>query len=190
MLSAQKVLIHPTTVFDLSNKATQKEGNWECSLGKSGKKMNDLIISGHFQDSIFSCEETVCYTISTSKGETKEVKGLDDFSLANISKGSVVYNDALWVVHNGDLELTSTFLSVDEVTDGPSYPEGRVGACNVQINETHALVTGGLPNDTTTMFINFETQEWSPGPELNYARSGHQCGRLIIDGQNVALGKL
>ena len=168
-----------------------KEDEFSCPIGgKTGKKKDDLFLSANFQDAIFSCEETKCYRILNSNGDTKSVTGLDDFDLSDIFKGSVVYNDALWIVYNDPDELTSHFLGADEIKDGPTYPEGRVGACNVQINETHALVTGGNPNGTSTMFINFETQEWTLGPEMNHFRADHQCAKLIIDGQIVALGML
>ena len=65
--------------------------------------------------------------------------------------------------------------------------------CNIKINETTFMVTGGfnyqitqLPT-STTLFINVETGEQVVGPPLNISRFNHGCEKVLINGKPVLI---
>ncbi len=109
--------------------------------------------------------------------------------------GIVVQKDpnhsALWItggvstILTGGKLYTTEFVYPNGTTEsGPDLPRGLHGHCVVAINDTTALVIGGWldhwTKDNRTWIIDFDTNKWSSGPDLNQGRIESNCG-LIKD---------
>ena len=111
--------------------------------------------------------------------------------------GNIVINDQSFLVSGGIVHhQDGGIIKLQELVplDGniissnlasPSY----YGHCNIQINKTTILVTGGIPTwpnySAKTWFQNFETLKQEDGPKMRKTRQGHACGKLKINGDTV-----
>ena len=89
---------------------------------------------------------------------------------------------------------TTLLVSKDEVEYFIELPNKRGGHCMIKINETSALLAGGW--NTDTHFIDLQTLEWSPGPDLPTVRFEAGCSSfkhgdttvVVIAGGNIGDG--
>ena len=69
------------------------------------------------------------------------------------------------------------------------YPFLVSSHCNVWLNSTHFLLTGGNSNEdyfrTETLLINAENGEWIFGPSMKVGRHSHGCAKVLIDGKPI-----
>ena len=59
--------------------------------------------------------------------------------------------------------------------DGFELPFGMSGHCSVLINSTTVMVLGGNDGTKSTYFIDLETFQVTPGPEMQDARHSFGC---------------
>ena len=112
------------------------------------------------------------------------------------SAASIVLNNStLWVV-GGEEETdnvryisdTSEFITFEYTPIwGPSLPFSVSEHCMIQFNENAIFLIGGIQDLTTsnkTWIIDptngFKIKE---GPALNFARTNHSCGKMVIKGR-------
>ena len=208
MIAGVNLLVAPNFGIHLPHPTRWNYSDWlqrwevvpnQCRILSDGNQ-DKLVLTASIDDILYSCgggeciyldlwwwwwgyDEPMWEKVYFPEGDLKE----------DIFRGSVVYEKKLWVVNNNDDELTSDFLDVMNwiVVKGPSYPEGRHDGCNIQINETFALVTGGHATSPSTLFINLETEEWTVGPDLSVNRYKHSCETVVTTGGNtLAIGNV
>ena len=81
-------------------------------------------------------------------------------------------------------EWTSEIYTGEEWVDGPQQPIGfSAGACLVNINSTHTLLTGGQHNVSSTWLYDWTAGVWTSSGELNQGRQRHGCA--VVEGQGV-----
>ena len=118
---------------------------------------------------------------ATSMDHAKETTGMD-----------LIMDGFLVLAAGYDTAATNKFemVSLTENKAMTSLPTSVSGHCVVQALETSIIVIGGYdkakmsPNneeytDATHVF-DFETEAWTPGPELINGRSGHTCSRIKV----------
>jgi hypothetical protein len=96
---------------------------------------------------------------------------------------SVVWNSTtLWMTGSlaGSGRTKSTeFVQLTGTTPGPNLPIEVFGHCLVSLNDTTALLIGGILQDRTrskaTFFYNTDHKTWTVGPSLILGRSSHSC---------------
>ena len=166
---------------------------YNCKIA-SGRKKDQLVFTTFIGNSLYTCGGGECYGMELRfEAKWQKVKFPKNALSPVFFRGAVVYNEKIWVVNNNDDELTSDFLSPEArtVEKGPSYPVGRNDGCNIQINATTVLITGGHETDHSTLFVNLETKEWTVGPNLNYNRHKHCCALVVnTDGKTLAIGNM
>ena len=108
----------------------------------------------------------------------------------NMGSGNLVYHNRL--LSSGGFDDSQTRLKSMEligqtktlVHPGSELPKPMSNHCNVWLNSTHYLLTGGTSDSKTfrskTMIINVESGQWSYGPSLNLGRSWHGCAKILI----------
>ncbi len=110
------------------------------------------------------------------------------------------HDEYLWITggSSGNQELTDSteFLTPfdplmvkerDNPQKGPLLPETLYKHCLAKINETTAMLIGGVGcpgvqedcNKNQTYYYDIEFQTWTPGPELMANRSSHACGTVV-----------
>ena len=166
---------------------------YQCRID-SGRNKHELGLTTFFDGALYSCGGGECISMALEEdAKWKKVKFPKGALSQSFFRGAVVYNKKIWVLNNNEDELTSDFLDpvAKTVEPGPSYPVGRNGGCNIQINDTTVLVTGGHPTDPATLFLNLETKEWTVGPDLTYNRNMHVCALMVTkQGDTLAIGKM
>ncbi len=82
---------------------------------------------------------------------------------------------------------TTEFVSLDEEGSsslGPVMPHGLAGHCLLQLNDTFAILTGGLFEGQTpsggTLYYDIGGQTFSQGPKSIVPRYGHSCGTVSL----------
>jgi hypothetical protein len=83
---------------------------------------------------------------------------------------------------SGD-DLNSAEILTEEGWESniPSLPVPTVAHCMVTVNSTTVMVIGGWHNDLfsrKTFYFTIGDESWIEGPELNYKRDYHSCGRI------------
>ena len=66
----------------------------------------------------------------------------------------------------------------------PSLQVTIFSHCIVAVNSTTVMVIGGMQNQQLTgktFFFTLGEQNWTEGPELNFMRQHHSCGRIRRD---------
>ena len=127
-----------------------------------------------------------CYTLE-NRTWNKKTKGLQGRS--NMGTGNVVINGKLLLSGGSDSEynvFSSTTL-VDTSSNMPikDMPNSQSRHCNVLLNNTHIMITGGYLYDSMseTLIFDLVNEKWSPGPSMNEKRSVHGCTKMILDGK-------
>ena len=80
---------------------------------------------------------------------------------------------------------TTLLVSKTKVEYFIELPNKRAGHCMIKINETLALLAGGW--NTDTHFIDLQTLEWSPGPDLPSVRFEAGCSSFKHDDATVVV---
>ena len=91
--------------------------------------------------------------------------------------------------HGNDLKSTELITSIGS-EEGENFPVGIVYHCSFKINSTHALVTGGWQDGSTsasTWFVDLTTTTVTPGPKMTSARGGHGCATLQLGRKNFGV---
>lgn len=71
-------------------------------------------------------------------------------------------------------------------------PLNLTGHCNILINDTTLLTTGGYKGtnhvySNETYFYNIEKKLWTKGPSLNQARTYHGCMKTFVGNKTILL---
>ena len=138
------------------------------------------------------------YEISTmepSKSWHWQPAGELERFLSGLGRGSVVLNDKL-LINGGYDQIFETYLnSVSLIDTSSSEPLSNmfIGIshhCNVKLNDTHFMVTGGSYGQgqsagSETLIFNLINNEWSIGPSMTEKRSEHGCIKMLIGDRPV-----
>jgi len=77
-------------------------------------------------------------------------------------------------------------LSSKSITD---LPMGLQGHCNIMLNSSHYMVTGGIDYTNSRMsgtrIFDLNKKEWSVGPNMQRQRYSHGCVRMIVGGKPI-----
>ena len=106
--------------------------------------------------------------------------------------GNIVFNDGLLISGGNGYESTSYLYGLSTSISFKTMPMNVRNHCNIQINSTHYLLTGGFePNDVElkswTWIHDIIEDKWTLGPELSIPRTSHGCGSIEIGGSPYAL---
>ena len=91
---------------------------------------------------------------------------------------------------------SSELVSSEVIINGPDLAEQVSGHCNIKVNETVILITGGyngykISNRRNsyqkTTFLNVKTGQVVPGPKLKERRYIHRCATFQFKGKTFAL---
>ena len=115
----------------------------------------------------------------------KEVRGQPQ-------RGRVIVNNKLLLSGGKQNDFTPRIVktelaSLNDTTYYIDVPDTLVRGCNIQINDTHMLITMNYQTGLT-YFQNLITGELTDGPVMNVKqRSDHGCTKFQYKGQNMAL---
>ena len=142
-----------------------------------------------------------CYVLKDRKW-TKSSTSLHSKG-ASFGTGSVVADGKLLISggidHSmgfyNDVHLNQKYWINEDTKSSPqSMPDSVFGHCNVLINDTHYLQTGGLHNEEYvgdvlkyTFFHNIKTGQWSEGKNMRMARYEHGCSQVTIGGKQIII---
>ena len=107
--------------------------------------------------------------------------------------GNVVINDKYVLVsggivnHEGGgvIKLQELVPLNENIMSSPLNSISYYGHCNIQLNESSILMTGGHNGYEKTMFQNFDTNKEVRGPDLKIGRRLHACGKIKINGETI-----
>ena len=99
---------------------------------------------------------------------------------------------------NGSVYLNSAEMLTEEGWESkvPTLPVNIAYHCMVTVNSTTVMVIGGVQNGSIsdqpsgkTFYLTLGQESWTEGPELNYKRGFHSCGKLRRDenGQEMSV---
>ena len=124
------------------------------------------------------------------KGKQWIKNGSLDQPRSSIGTGTIVMNNELFT-NGGILDEDKSYSKSNErigltfKSKLPDLPKSRFDHCNIPINDTHYIITGGKEglgsfwengDDTTkTLIFDKNTNTFSEGPSLNQARQAHGC---------------
>ena len=91
------------------------------------------------------------------------------------------------VASTGSLTRSTLLISTKGSENGPDLPKTLLYFCNIKVNETTILITGGIGGRSKSTFQNMVTGQSVPGPRLQKPRSNHVCGAFEFKGISLAL---
>ena len=120
-----------------------------------------------------------------------------DIAAYSVGRGNVVINNKL-LISGGDGEYSigrktsNELISTTGKIDLPDLPQKLRSHCNVLLNNTHLLTTGGTKgrdcDSKKTFILNLETKIWTDGPEMLENRCQHSCPKVKVgDDQEFVL---
>ena len=140
-----------------------------------------------------------CYKLT--HGKWQKIRSLKNPIYA-LGSGHVVIRDKL-LMNGGvtsktglfkDWEFTyaSNLIGLNSNERLADLPFNLTGHCNILINDTTLLITGGYGGfdhvySNETHFYNIENQSWTKGPYLNQARTYHGCMKTFVGNKTILL---
>ena len=128
-----------------------------------------------------------CYML---KGKQWIKNGSLDQPRSSIGTGTIVMDNELFT-NGGILDEDKSYSKSNEKigltskSKLPDLPKSRFDHCNIPINDTHYIITGGKEglgsfwengdDSTKTLIFDKNTNTFSEGPSLNQARQAHGC---------------
>ena len=172
--------------------------NYKCDLPDlSGAKWNSvgglidnqgiLICGGHNGSNV---GVQSCSRIADNVSGWKSANNLRVPSYA-FGSGNIVFNDSLLISGGNGDGGTSYLYGLSTSISFKTMPMNVRHHCNIQINSTHYLLTGGYENDdeeleSRTWIHDIIEDKWTLGPELSIPRTSHGCGSIEIGGSPYA----
>ena len=136
-----------------------------------------------------------CYTL---KGQQWIKNGSLDQPRSRMGTGTIDMNNALFInggvldgSHYGNwyISKSNEKIVLNSKSKLPDLPKSRYDHCNIPINETHFIITGGIVDGryytTKTLVFDVNTKTFSQGPRLNQARKAHGCFNAKIGNRQV-----
>ena len=108
--------------------------------------------------------------------------------------GNIVINDQYVLVSGGIInhenyagisKLQELVPLNGNIISSPLSSISYYSHCNIQLNESSILMTGGHDAYEKTMFQNFDTNKEVRGPDLKIPRRLHACGKIKINGETI-----
>ena len=131
-----------------------------------------------------------CFKLAEDK--SWQLAGRLENRLLGIGTGSVVFNDKLLITGgktlSPEIRVESTYM-IGTTSKEPLKDMwlGLSHHCNVKLNNSHVLVTGGQYDEEgkthstpTTFILNLIDNVWNFGPHLRDFRSAHGCIKMLI----------
>ena len=76
-------------------------------------------------------------------------------------------------------------MDVHGSTIGKKLPRKFTYHCAAQMNDTHAILTGGYPSkprrihpESSTLIVRLDDFQMTEGPSMQFPRASHTCGRF------------
>ena len=177
-----------TEIIDLYNASFVCKGlpNYpkKCFNPEGGLVENQpLICGGYFRGAQKSC-------FSLTKTGWKQTASLST-SRYLMGRGSIIFKNQL-LLHGGGgghrAPKTSELASPDTVNKSFNLPIALYRHCNIKINESTILITGGHPRGSKKSFFqNLKTGDWIEGPEMLVSRRSHGCAKFKFEGRPIAI---
>ena len=106
------------------------------------------------------------------------------------SSNNVVIDGSLILVagFTGSVRLnTVEAVSLTGMENLPSLPTDAGSPCTVKLDDKRIMTIGGNNGESmkTTFLYDFETKQWTPGPELNNPVAGHACAKFELLGKPI-----
>ena len=105
----------------------------------------------------------------------------------SVGRGNVVINNRLLISGGNNAvgrKPSNELISTTEKIDLPDFPQNLWLHCNVLLNNTHLLTTGGTKgrdcDSKKTFILNLETKIWTDGPEMLENRCNHGCPKVKV----------
>merc|ERR1712062_510405 len=105
-----------------------------------------------------------------------------------------VNNDQTLIIGGDDENYnglkTTELISSSGSVKGKDFPTTIARHCTIKINETHALVTGGVQDGSrsaSTWFVDLTTTTVTPGPKMTSTRGDHGCATLQLGRKNFGI---
>ena len=202
LITASKILVatgdnlngRQTTseIVDLTVKGGNMCRNWpkfplSVFEATGGLIENTVMICGGYDDSLVD----ECYSLTSQKAAF-----VTNTSVRRSFVASIVLNDnTLWVTGGCDTNINGTIgyllastekLTLAGTTPGPDLPTTLHKHAIVAINSTVSMVVGGYDGtynyyqSASTFFYDHIQGEWTNGPSLMQARTGHAAG-IVTD---------
>ena len=110
-------------------------------------------------------------------------------------RGNVVIDNKLLISGGNNAvgrKSSNELIGTTEKIDLPDFPQKLWLHCNVLLNKTHLMATGGTKyrdcDSKKTFILNLETKEWTDGPEMLEKRCLHGCPKVKVgDDQEYVL---
>jgi len=131
-----------------------------------------------------------CYTL---RGRQWIKNGSLDQPRTKMGTGTIAMNNALFINggvfdENRSYSKSNEKIGLNSKSKLPDLPKSRYSHCNIPINDTHIIITGGAEDGsytTKTLIFDINAKTFSEGPRLNQARQDHGCFNTKIGNRQV-----
>ena len=85
---------------------------------------------------------------------------------------------------NGTHLKSSEVISANGARKGMDLPVSMVGHCSMKLSKSIVLIGGGFQDGSISSkmyYLNLKTMEFTPGPSMQTARTGHGCAALHLE---------
>jgi len=85
---------------------------------------------------------------------------------------------------NGTHLKSSEVISANGASKGIDLPVSMVGHCSMKLSESIVLLGGGFQDGSISSkmyYLDLKTMEFTPGPSMQTARTGHGCAALHLE---------
>ena len=112
-------------------------------------------------------------------------------SIGATSQTGVAINDKLWLTGLDYLDYTEFVSLSGDVSPAHLLPsKNQHSHCLVKTSESTVMMIGGSQDSEiarNTYFLDVLTGDWTDGPDMIKARSGHGCGLFDVDGMKYVI---
>ena len=129
-----------------------------------------------------------CHKLTTNGWEQ-----VATMSIGATSHTAIAINDKLWLTGLDYLDYTEFVSLSGDVTPGPLLPnQNHHSHCLVKTSESTVMMIGGTNSQNSdlarkTYFLDVLTGDWTDGPDMIQARSGHGCALFEEDGKKYVM---
>ena len=127
-----------------------------------------------------------CHKLTTNGWEQ-----VASMSIGATSQTGVAINDKLWLTGLDYLDYTEFVSLSGDVSPAHLMPsKNQHSHCLVKTSESTVMMIGGSQDSEIarkTYFLDVLTGDWTDGPDMIKARSGHGCGLFDVDGMKYVI---
>ena len=162
----------------------------------------DVTSAGIIENKLIVCNDYQCSYLQNG-----HYHKISDLTPNRIDASALALKKGLWLTGGKTRPKTfeepfkvlasTVMVDLEKVEPYIDLPKPLRDHCMIRINESMAMLTGGLGVNETqdnlltrdyaklTYFFNFDTEEWTPGPAMNQGRNGHSCSSFEMNGSTI-----